>query len=138
MSASSNSVFLTTSNDFHQAVLEAAGPVLVEFTASWCAPCRALAPVLEELGRRHAGRVRVAVVDVEASPELAQAHRVTAMPTLIAFHRGQVVAHAIGFGGRARVEKLFDELAALPPSPMAAATATPSPTPPSRTDRRAP
>jgi thioredoxin 1 len=117
MSSSVESVILSTSDDFRHAVLEASGPVVVDFTAAWCAPCRALTPVLEELGRRHAGRVRVAVVRADASPELAQAYRVAAMPTLIAFHSGQVVSQMVGFGGRARVEKLFDELAALPRLP---------------------
>jgi len=84
---------------------------VVEFTARWCAPCRRLVPLLDELARRHAGRVRVVVVDVEATPDLAQAYRVSAMPTLLGFRGGQVVAQQVGFGGRAAVERLFDELA---------------------------
>ena len=117
MSSPVEPIILSTSDDFRHVVLEASEPVVVDFTAAWCAPCRALSPVLEELGRRHAGRVRVAVVRADDTPELAQEYRVTAMPTLIAFHRGQVVSQMVGFGGRARVEKLFAELAALPPLP---------------------
>ncbi len=97
-------------------MLEAAVPVVVDFTAAWCAPCRVLAPLLDELAGRHAGQVRVAVVNVEVAPELAQAYRVTAMPTLLAFHRGQVVRQTVGFSGRGPVEKLFEQLAALPPA----------------------
>jgi thioredoxin 1 len=113
MDRSDKPVIIATWDDFRRAVLEAPAPVVVEFTAAWCAPCRHLAPVLDELARRHAGRVRVAVVQVEASPELAQAYRVTAMPTLLAFRGGQVVAHKVGHGGRAPVERLFAELAEL-------------------------
>jgi len=104
-------MILATSDAFRERVLEAELPVIVEFTAAWCAPCRALAPVLDDLARRHAGRVRVAVVSVEEAPELAQAYRVTSMPTLLAFRGGQVLAQLVGFGGRRPVERLFDELA---------------------------
>jgi thioredoxin 1 len=106
-------VIISTSDAFSHEVLEVMEPVLVDFTAAWCAPCRQLAPLLDELAGRHAGRVRVAVVNVEEAPELAQRYRVTSMPTLIAFHRGQVVRQMVGFGGRAPVERLFAEIAEL-------------------------
>jgi thioredoxin 1 len=104
-------VVLASSTDFSKRVLESPEPVVVEFTAAWCAPCRSLAPVLDDLAARHAGQVHVAIVDVEQSPELAQTYRVTSMPTLLAFHRGQVVAQLVGFGSRRPVERLFAELA---------------------------
>jgi thioredoxin 1 len=116
MTSLDKSIITATSANFSHLVLEATEPVMVEFTAAWCAPCRALAPILDDLARRHAGQVRVAVVNVEEAPELAQAYRVTAMPTLLGFHGGQVVLHQVGFSGRAQVEKLFAELAALPPA----------------------
>jgi thioredoxin 1 len=107
----SNSTVLATSDDFRIHVLESPVPVVVDFTAAWCAPCRALAPLLDELAGRHAGRVRVAVVDVEQAPELSQIYRVTSMPTLIGFRAGKPVAQLVGYGGRRPVERLFDELA---------------------------
>jgi thioredoxin 1 len=116
-------VIVTTSEAFGHEVLEAGEPVLVDFTAAWCAPCRQLAPLLDELAGRHAGRVRVAVVNVEEAPELAQRYRVTSMPTLLAFHRGQVVRQMVGFGGRAPVERLFAELTQLSGLPDLAAPA---------------
>jgi thioredoxin 1 len=116
-------VIVTTSEAFGSQVLEAGEPVLVDFTAAWCAPCRQLAPLLDELAGRHAGRVRVAVVNVEEAPELAQRYRVTSMPTLLAFHRGQVVRQMVGFGGRAPVERLFAELTQLSGLPDLAAPA---------------
>lgn len=107
----SKPIVLECYEDFVQHVLQAEQPAVVDFTAAWCAPCRRLAPVLEELGDRHAGLVRVAVVRVEDVPQLVQTYRVTSMPTLLGFHRGQVVAQLVGFGGRGPVEKLFAELA---------------------------
>jgi thioredoxin len=105
-----SSAVLATSDDFRSQVLESEVPVIVDFTARWCGPCRALAPLLDELAARHAGRVRVTVVDVEQSPELSQAYRVTSMPTLIAFRDGRPVAQLVGYTGRRSVERLFDEL----------------------------
>ncbi len=116
MTSPDKSVLIATSDDFRHLVLESTEPVMVEFTAAWCAPCRVLAPILDDLARRHAGQVRVAVVNVEEAPELAQAYRVTAMPTLLGFHGGQVVIHQVGFSGRGQVEKLFAQLAALQPA----------------------
>jgi thioredoxin 1 len=105
------SVISTRSDSFDADVLAAPTPVVVEFTARWCAPCRRLAPVLDELARLHDGKVRVVVVDVEVMPDVAQTYRVSAMPTLLGFRGGQVVAQQVGFSGRASVEKLFAELA---------------------------
>jgi thioredoxin 1 len=100
----------STSGSFEAEVLASPTPVVVEFTARWCAPCRRLEPVLRELASRHAGQVKLVVVDVEVMPDLAQAYRVSAMPTLLGFRGGAVVAQQVGFSGRAAVERLFAEL----------------------------
>jgi thioredoxin 1 len=114
MSKVEGATVIDDQTEFRQLVLDAAGPVVAYFTAAWCAPCRNLSPVLADLAREHTGRVAVAVVDVEHAPDLAQAYRVTSMPTLLAFRGGQVVAQLVGFGGRGPVQKLFDELARDP------------------------
>src|SRR5262245_50634993 len=94
---------MTSFEEFQTLLAESAEPVMVEFTAAWCAPCRNLAPVLADLARRYDGRVRVAVVDVEALPAVSQAYRVTSMPTLLGFAAGQPVVQRVGYGGRAPV-----------------------------------
>jgi thioredoxin 1 len=82
--------------DFKREVLESAQPVLVDFTATWCAPCRAIAPVLEELAGKYQGQVKVVKVDVDANQVAAQQFCVRSMPTLLMFRGGKVVEQVIG------------------------------------------
>ncbi|MGH4033692.1 thioredoxin family protein [Actinomycetota bacterium Odt1-20B] len=98
-----------TDGDFAAEVLgERARPVLVEFTADWCGPCRQLAPVLSELAREEADRIKIVQLDVDRSPESAIAYRVLAAPTMIVFRDGEPVKQMVG--ARAK-RKLLEELA---------------------------
>ena len=102
-----------TSDTFSQEVLDAATPVVIDFWAPWCGPCRAIAPVLDQLAQSYAGRVKVAKVNVDEHPQLASAFRVRGIPTLVALNAGEIVGEIVGFGGKARLEELFDHLTAL-------------------------
>jgi thioredoxin 1 len=82
--------------DFASQVLECRGTVLVDFTAGWCSPCRALAPVVARVAEEMWGRVTVAGVDADACPELASRFRVRGLPTLIVFQGGQEIARRTG------------------------------------------
>lgn len=75
---------------FHNWVLEAPVPVLVDFWASWCAPCRAIAPSLEKLAEEFSGRLRVAKVDTDDNRKLAEKYNIQAIPTLILFEKGKI------------------------------------------------
>lgn len=75
----------------------ARGWTLVDFHASWCGPCRMLAPVIEELSRRYRGELTVAKVDVDRAPDTARAYRVSSMPTLVLCRDGREVARTTGF-----------------------------------------
>ena len=76
--------------DFDAQVLQAAGPVLVDFSATWCGPCKKLEPVIEELAHDYAGRVKVVHVDVDRAPATAARFGVLSVPTLLLFRGGRV------------------------------------------------
>ncbi|WP_055590896.1 thioredoxin [Streptacidiphilus griseoplanus] len=92
-----------TDADFAAEVLAEELPVLVEFTASWCPPCRMLAPVLADIAREEAGRLRVAVLDVDANPETTAAYGVLSMPTLMVFRAGEPVRSLVGARAKRRL-----------------------------------
>ncbi|RLV01630.1 thioredoxin [Streptomyces griseocarneus] len=89
-------VTTVTDATFAAEVLASELPVLVEFTASWCGPCRMIAPVLEQLAREEAGRLKVVQLDVDANPRAQAAYGVLSMPTLLLFRAGTPVATVVG------------------------------------------
>lgn len=82
--------------NFATEVLQANQPVLVDFYATWCGPCRMLAPVLAQLAGEFAGRVKFAKVDVDEAPELAARYQISGVPTLLLFQNGRVVDEIVG------------------------------------------
>lgn len=108
-------------NNFAAEALNSELPVLVDFYAPWCGPCRMLAPVLEQLAGDFAGRVRFAKVNVDDAPELAQRYRITGVPTLMVFHRGQVADTMVGFAGAGALRARLDKVAGAPAQPVGAA-----------------
>jgi len=98
-----------TDLNFEEEALHSPLPILVDFTAAWCAPCRAIAPHVEAVARAYQGRLRVGTCDVDANPELAAKLDVRSMPTLLVFKGGHVVGQLIGAVPRARVEAMVDK-----------------------------
>jgi thioredoxin 1 len=97
-----------TEQTFAAEVLAAELPVLVDFTATWCPPCRALTPILHALAAEQVGRVKVATVDGDAEPALAARLRVRAFPTIIAFAGGKEVARHVGLTTKAKLLKMLE------------------------------
>jgi thioredoxin 1 len=85
-----------TDETFEREVLGCAGDVLVEFSAAWCPPCRALAPILESIAAEHASSLKVVVVDIDASPKTSTRYKVRGAPTLVLFRRGERAASQLG------------------------------------------
>jgi thioredoxin 1 len=97
-----------TDATFAERVLGAPHPVLVEFTATWCPPCRMIAPVLAELAGELAGRLEVVALDVDENPRTAAAARVLGMPTLSLYRDGAVVAQVTGARPKAAVRAFVE------------------------------
>ena len=90
-----------TDATFEAEVLKAGPPVLVDFWAGWCMPCRVLAPIVEELTGEYQGRLKVVKVDVDANPETASTYRIRSIPTLLLFRGGKVVDQMVGASPKA-------------------------------------
>jgi thioredoxin 1 len=99
-----------TDADFDEEVLKAGLPVLVEFTADWCAPCRQLAPVMSAVARERAGRLKVVQLDADSNPEIMVRYGVLAMPTLLVFRGGEPVKSMVGARPRRKLLQELDDL----------------------------
>ena len=104
-----NIVSLTQQN-FAKEVLESAQPVLVDFWAEWCGPCKMLAPVLDEIATEQAGRAKVAKVNLDENPGLAERYRVQAIPTLLYFVGGEVKEMTVGASSKKAILGKLDGL----------------------------
>ena len=87
---------IVTSSDFQSKVLDAQGPVLVDFYATWCGPCKMLAPTIDEVAGETAGKAAVYKLDIDQSPDIAQRYGVMSVPTLMVIENGQVKKQAVG------------------------------------------
>jgi thioredoxin 1 len=88
--------FSVSDASFDKEVLKSTEPVLVDFFAEWCGPCKAMAPALEQVATELAGKIKVAKLDVDQNPDVTQKYRIQAMPTLMIFKNGEVAAQRVG------------------------------------------
>jgi thioredoxin 1 len=97
-----------TESNFQTEVLQSAQPILVDFWAPWCGPCRQIAPLVQQLGKDYAGKVRVAKVNVDECPNVAAGYGVNSIPTLMIFKNGDVVERFVGVQPRSRLQSALD------------------------------
>ena len=94
--------------NFDAEVVKSDTPVLVDFTATWCGPCKAIAPLVDQLADEYTGRVKVGKVDIDASPGIAQRFGIRGVPTLYVFKGGEVVAKMTGAAPKQNIAALMD------------------------------
>ncbi len=113
MAENANITTLTDDN-FEEEVLNADEPVLVDFWATWCGPCRQIAPIVEDLADEYEGRAKVGKVDVDENPQTAQEYGVRSIPTLMFFKDGEAQEQVVGAAGKQSLKENLEALVGQP------------------------
>ncbi len=98
-----------TDGNFQAEVLESDQPVLVDFWAPWCGPCKMIAPTVEQIAGEYDGKVRVGKVNTDENPQIAASHNISSIPTLLLFKGGQVVDQSIGVAPKQQLTAMLDK-----------------------------
>ena len=104
----SGNIVHVSDDSFDQDVLKAEGPVLVDFWAEWCGPCKMIAPVLEELADEYGEKLKVCKMDVDANPDTAPKYGIRGIPTLILFNNGELAGTKVGALSRSQLTDFID------------------------------
>lgn len=112
-SSMNNKPVTVTDETFQTEVIESELPVLVDFWAEWCGPCRMVAPILEKLAGEYEGKVKIAKVDVDANPSLSQAFQIMSIPTLMFVKEGKIVGQNAGAAPEPALRDVLEQLIAL-------------------------
>jgi thioredoxin 1 len=105
----SQHVLHVTDETFERDVLQSSEPVLVDFWAEWCEPCRMMAPAIDALGEEYAGRAKIAKADATKAPKAALRYQLNAVPTVMVFDGGQVVGRALGLQSKQQLKQLLEQ-----------------------------
>lgn len=106
----SDAIVQVSDASFEQDVLKASGPVLVDFWAEWCGPCKMIAPVLEDLAEEFAGKLTIAKLNIDSNPDTAPAYGVRGIPTLIIFKDGEVAGTKVGALSRTQLTEFINSV----------------------------
>ena len=101
---------IVTDKDFEEKVLKSNKPVLVDFWADWCGPCKMLAPIIEEVAKENDGKVVVAKLDVDANQQMAQKYNILSIPTVILFDKGQPLNQFVGVQPKEKYQEEINKL----------------------------
>lgn len=102
-------VLEVTDTNFKDEVLSSDKPVLVDFWAPWCGPCRALAPVVDELATEYAGKVKIVKLNTDDNINTAQEYRISGIPSLLVFHNGQAVEQLVGVHKKSTLTEMLNK-----------------------------
>jgi thioredoxin 1 len=106
----SPNILVLTQDNFAQEVLQSATPVLVDFWAEWCGPCKMISPILGELADEYEGKVKIAKVNIDEQQGLAAEYGIRAIPTLLLFDKGQVADQIVGLRSKRDLKASFDRV----------------------------
>jgi thioredoxin 1 len=109
---SAPNILTLTQENFNKEVLQSPQPILVDFWAEWCGPCKMLAPILDELAGEYDGRVRIGKVNIDEHQELAAQFGIRSIPTLLLFREGEVTDQIVGLRSKRDLKASFDRVAA--------------------------
>jgi thioredoxin 1 len=105
-----------TQENFETEVLKSSKPVLVDFWAEWCGPCKMIAPLLDELAAEYDGKVKIGKINTDEQQQLASEYGVSSIPTLLFFKNGQIVNQFVGARGKRDFKAALDNVAAMAPN----------------------
>ncbi|HON08897.1 MAG TPA: thioredoxin [Verrucomicrobiota bacterium] len=106
----SNNIINLTSDNFETEVIKSNIPVVVDFWADWCGPCKMLAPVLDELANEYVGKVKICKLNVDDCPEIANNYGISSIPTILFFKEGNVVGQSVGVKPKTVLKASLDKL----------------------------
>ena len=98
-----------TSDNFKTEVLESDVPVIIDFWADWCMPCKMISPILEEMSETYAGKLKVGKINVDDQVDLASEYNIVSIPTLLVFNNGELVKQHVGAAPKPAIEELVKE-----------------------------
>jgi len=101
---------LLTEENFDNEVLNSTIPVLVDFWAEWCVPCKRLTPIIEELSKEYRGRVKVMKLNVDSSPDIAAKYGISGIPALYLFNKGEAVDNSVGVQPKNKIKEMMDKI----------------------------